>query len=144
MDRAALCALIPHGGSMCLLDGVAYWDEERIRCHSHTHLAADNPLRADGRLGAIHALEYGAQAMAVHSGLLARGHGGRLRPGLLAGLRDVRLHVARLDRTEAPLWVEAQRLMGAGDSFVYRIDVRLGADPAASARATVIVPGRQL
>ena len=36
-----------------------------------SHRAADNPLRAHGRLGAACGIEYAAQAMAVHGALLA-------------------------------------------------------------------------
>ncbi len=141
IDKPALCALIPHSGAMCLLDGVDFWDADRIRCHSRSHLAMDNPLREGGALAVVHALEYGAQAMAVHGGLLARDTGLAVRPGVLAGLRDVRLYAARLDDREALLRVEAQRLMVSGDSFLYSFEVYLDQCLVASARATVIVPG---
>lgn len=141
IDKQALCALIPHAGAMCLLDGVDYWDDQRIRCHSRTHLALDNPLREDGTLASVHAIEYGAQAMAVHGGLLAAGSGGALRGGVLAGLRDVRLHVERLDVGDETLQVDAERLMASGNSFLYRFEIRLGTRVVASARATVIASG---
>lgn len=141
IDKSELCGLIPHAGSMCLLDGVDSWDPEQIRCHSRSHLAADNPLREHGILAAVHALEYGAQAMAVHGGLLARADGGALRPGVLAGLRDVRLHAERLDDEPELLQVQARRLLAGGDSFLYQFEVRLGARLIASARATVIASG---
>lgn len=137
-DKQALCALIPHAGAMCLLDGVDFWDDEHIRCHSRSHLAPDHPLREDGVLAAVHALEYGAQAMAVHGGLLARRRADPVRPGVLAGLRDVRLHAERLDDHPEPLQIEARRLMAGSDSFLYRFEVRAGAHLIASARATVI------
>jgi len=41
------------------------WDRDRIVCHSFHHQASDNPLRARGRLPAIHAIEFAAQAMAA-------------------------------------------------------------------------------
>ena len=141
IDKQTLCGLIPHGGLMCLLDGVDFWDDERIRCYSHSHAAPDNPLREGGVLAAVHAVEYGAQAMAVHGGLLARAQGLTLRPGLLAGLREVRLFVDRLDDGAERLQVQATRLMASGGSFLYSFDVHLDQRLAASARATVIVAG---
>lgn len=138
IDKSALCELIPHAGAMCLLDAVEYWDDERICCYSSSHLAADNPLRENGTLAAVHALEYGAQAMAVHGGLLARRRAGTLRPGVLAGLRDVRLHAEQLDQFDQPLQVEARRLLSGEDSFLYSFEVRAGEHLIASARATVI------
>ena len=140
IDKAALCALIPHAGNMCLLDGVDFWDDESIRCHSSSHLAPDNPLRENGTLALVHALEYGAQAMAVHGGLLAREKAAVMRPGVLAGLRDVHLYGDRLDQGQR-LRVDARRLLASGESFLYRFDVYLDQRLVASARATVMVPG---
>ncbi|UCE90426.1 MAG: hypothetical protein JSW10_06340, partial [Pseudomonadota bacterium] len=75
IERDELCSLIPHAGTMCLLHTVEQWDEVSIVCTAISHHEADNPLCSKGALGAVHALEYGAQAMAVHGGLLAREKG---------------------------------------------------------------------
>src|SRR5215831_9800765 len=106
---------IPHKGRMCLLDEVLSWDAARIRCRSSTHRAADNPLRAHGRLGAACGIEYAAQAMAVHGALIAasaplastvstqvRGSIGAT-VGYLASVRNVTLNVTRLDDLEEEL-----------------------------------------
>lgn len=108
--RYELCTLIPQSGRMCLLDGVQGWDTEAILCLSSTHLASDNPLRKRDRLAAVHGLEYGAQAAAVHGGLLMRASGATLRRAYLAAFKDVRLLVDRLDIVASPLEVTAQRL----------------------------------
>src|SRR5262250_1492609 len=71
LDHAWIEQHIPHKGRMCLLDEVLSWDAARIRCRSGSHRAADNPLRAHGRLGAACGIEYAAQAMAVHGALVA-------------------------------------------------------------------------
>ena len=73
LDRDWIEQHIPHKGRMCLLDEVLSWDALRIRCRSGTHRAADNPLRAHGRLGVACGIEYAAQAMAVHGALCASG-----------------------------------------------------------------------
>ena len=91
----ALAGLIPHAGAMLLLEGVAHWDATGILCHARSHLDPGNPLRRDGRLAALAGIEYGCQAAALH-GALAAGNGPQ-RPGYLASLRGVALHVARLD-----------------------------------------------
>jgi predicted hotdog family 3-hydroxylacyl-ACP dehydratase len=65
---------------MCLLDEVGGWDDEAIHARSASHRAAGNPLRSDGQLRAVHLCEYGAQAMAVHGGLVARAAGTRAEP----------------------------------------------------------------
>ncbi len=50
-----------------------------------------NPLRLDGRLGAVHLAEFGAQAMAIHGGLKTVAAGGVPRPALLVSVRDLEL-----------------------------------------------------
>ncbi len=123
LARADIEALIPHKHAMCLWDEVLDWDAQRIRLRALNHRDASHPLRSDGRLRALHLCEYGAQAMAVHGGLLAREAGGAVRPGMLVALRDVRLHVARIDDLPGALEGEAE-LLAAGDSsqqYAFRI-----------------------
>jgi predicted hotdog family 3-hydroxylacyl-ACP dehydratase len=111
--------LIPHSGLMCLLDEVVHWDERSIVCMSNTHRDPANPLRRQGRLSAVHAFEYGAQAAAIHGGLRARAAGAIAAPGYLAALRDGRLHAKRLDRIHLPLCICATHLFGDGANTVY-------------------------
>src|SRR5438046_10586757 len=93
INKAEIRTLIPHAGSMCLLDNVFDWNDESIVCVTNTHRDEANPLRRNGRLSALHAFEYGAQAAAVHGGLRARSAGTAAARGYLAALRDGRLHV---------------------------------------------------
>jgi predicted hotdog family 3-hydroxylacyl-ACP dehydratase len=92
LDHAWIARHIPHQGSMCLLDYVEAWDQERIQCRASSHRAADNPLRAYGRLGAACGIEYAAQAMAVHGALLDR-RAVPARVGYLVSVRDTQLQV---------------------------------------------------
>ena len=138
IDKAELRSLIPHAGSMCLLDAVEAWDGESIRCITETHLAADNPLRRDGRLHALHALEYGAQAMAVHGGLRDRADGRPPRGGYLVAAKDLQLEQERLDTVAGPLTVEARQLLADGGSMIYEFDIRSAAGRVAHGRATVM------
>src|SRR5262245_26806280 len=93
LGRDAVAALIPHQGTMCLLERVLEWDRDHIVLATATHRSPTNPLLLDGRLRSIHLCEYGAQAMAVHGGLSAQADGRRAQPGFLVSLRDVQLHV---------------------------------------------------
>ena len=63
-------AIIPHAGDMCLLEQVISFSNEEIICRTQSHLNADNPLKTNGRLSKMHLIEYGAQAIALHVGLL--------------------------------------------------------------------------
>ena len=119
ITKAEIRTLIPHSGLMCLLDEVRQWDDRSIVCITNTHRDPANPLRRDGRLSALHAFEYGAQAAAVHGGLRARSVGTTAAPGYLAALRDGRLHVARLDHIHLSLQVCATRLFGDRANTVY-------------------------
>lgn len=138
IQRDALCELIPHAGSMCLLSGVVEWDEQHIVCLAESHRDPNNPLCAEGGLKALHGIEYAAQAMAVHGGLCAQARGEQSGGGFLAALRDVRLEVERLDGISAPLRIEASEQMRAGGSFIYDFEVSADGRPLLSGRATVM------
>lgn len=138
IGREELCGLIPHAGSMCLLDEVLEWDDEGIRCQSRSHRLSDNPLRCAQGLSSLQGLEYGAQAMAVHGGLLASARGEQVPPGYLAAIRQVELGVDWLHDIDAPLEVEARRLAGEGGQFIYQIRVMIGDRLLVQARVTVM------
>ena len=139
IDRDAILALIPHQGTMCLLDEVMQWDSERIVCTTYSHQRPDNPLRSDSMLRAIHLCEYGAQAMAVHGGLLAREHGQVAKPGLLVSLRAVQINSLRIDKLPDALIVEADKLLDSGSSWQYQFRVRHRDTLLAEGRAAVMV-----
>ena len=126
INKAEIRTLIPHSGTMCLLDSVTEWDDRLIVCSSNTHRDPENPLRHDGRLSAVHAFEYGAQAAAVHGGLRARSIGVTAPPGYLAALRDARLHVMRLDDVVSSLRIYAHRFFGDAANTVYECKVSAG------------------
>jgi predicted hotdog family 3-hydroxylacyl-ACP dehydratase len=138
LSREEIAALIPHAGTMCLLDGVIAWDDAAIRCASARHRASDNPLRHRDRLGALCAVEFAAQAMAVH-GRLAGAIGARPRAGYLASLRDVVSTRARLDDVAADLTIEATRLMGDEERVMYAFAVSAEGHPLVTGRATVLL-----
>lgn len=131
-------SLIPHREAMCLLEEVVAWDAERIHARSDTHRDPAHPLRSDGKLRAVHLCEYGAQAMAVHGGLLARAAGERAAPGFLVSLRAVDLHVERFDDLPGPLDVHAERLLGGDGGWQYAFRVEHAGAVLASGRAAVI------
>ena len=137
LDRAAIAALIPHEGAMCLLDGVLAWDRTSIACLASSHRAADNPLVADARLDAVCGVEYAAQAMAVHGGLV--GDGRRPAAGYLASLRDVTCSVDRLDLLEGDLLVTAELLIADAARVIYRFTLTSEARPLLSGRAAVVI-----
>ena len=139
LERDGIARLIPHSGAMCLLERVLEWDETRILCQATSHLLADNPLRTSSGLLATAAIEYAAQAMAVHGALLAQGAGQAAMPGMLASARSVTLHCLRLDELMQPLDVRAERLAGDDRQLLYAFEVSHAGDPVATGRATVVL-----
>ena len=135
VEPAALRALLPHAGSMCLLHSVTRWSSGEILCSAVSHRAGDNPLRSGDRLGALAAIEYAAQAIAVHGSLRApRGAGPRR--GMLGRVSQVKLAAQRLDDVDAPLAVSARHLAESDDGCSYDFEV--------SARGALLVSGRVL
>ncbi|MBS0571026.1 MAG: phosphotransferase [Proteobacteria bacterium] len=120
---------------MCLLHAIVAWDEAGIHARARSHRQADNPLRADGRLHAVNLCEYGAQAMAVHGGLLARRAGGVAAPGLLVALRAVKLYAVRVDDVPGDLDVHAQCLLAGAEAMQYAFRVEQAGAVLAEGRA---------
>lgn len=139
LDKSQWAHLIPHQGSMCLLDTVLEWDEARIHARSASHARADNPLRSEGRLRALHLCEYGAQAMAVHGGLVAHAAGGRAAPGLLVSLRAVRLLREYADDLLSELDIHGERLLAGAQSWQYAFRIEHQGELIAAGRAAVMV-----
>ena len=143
LDHRWIAAHIPHQGSMCLLDELLTWDAAELRARATSHRSPDNPLRADGRLGAATGIEYAAQAMAVHGVLLA-GDGQPLGVGYLASVRSVRLHTDRLDDIADDLEVRVQRLSGDAAVILYAFDLLAGGRTLIDGRASVVLDAARL
>jgi predicted hotdog family 3-hydroxylacyl-ACP dehydratase len=138
LDRRWIEQNIPHHGRMCLLDEVIGWDAQHIRCRTGTHRAADHPLRSSGRLGIACGIEYAAQAMAVHGALAGGARNARSEAGFLAALRNVQLHVPRLDDVQTELICEATLIAGDRGSALYEFAILSAARRLLSGRATVV------
>ncbi len=141
ITRHAIEAMIPHKGAMCLWDEVVDWDALRIRLRSEGHRDATHPLRSEGRLRAVHLCEYGAQAMAVHGGLRGAAAGGEPKVGFLVALRDVQLHVARIDDLAGALECEAELLAESAASQQYSFRIVHAENVIAEGRAAVMLQG---
>jgi predicted hotdog family 3-hydroxylacyl-ACP dehydratase len=141
LPKTDWASLIPHAGTMCLLDAVQAWDANTIHAISAGHVRIDHPLRGEQGLHAVHLAEYGAQAMAVHGALLARARGIEgVRPGRLVSLRDVRLFEEYVDRLDGHLDVHAECLYADDGGAQYAFHVEHRGRLLASGRAAVIHP----
>jgi predicted hotdog family 3-hydroxylacyl-ACP dehydratase len=139
IGKETLCRLIPHQGTMCLLDAVEQWDDTNIRCMTASHRDATNPLRQDKRLEAICGLEYAAQAMAVHVGILEQDKERRLIVGYLGAVKNLMLRASRLDDVKGDLTVQATRLVGEVNCFIYAFRVSVGRQEFLAGRASIFL-----
>ena len=126
---------------MCLLDSVTSWDVDRIDCRASSHRSPANPLRLEDRLPAVVAIEYAAQAMAVHGGLRALPEQDAA-PGYLVTVRDARLHVATLDDITTDLEISATCQAADATGLVYAFEVKADGRAVAEGRAMVALLAR--
>lgn len=138
IDKARIAALIPHAGAMCLLDEVTHWDECTVSARSRTHLDAGNPLRSEGHVSTLSAIEYAAQAMAVH-GALVGAVSERPLAGYLVSVRKVTCLYSHLDDLDGDLFVEARQLAGDAERVMYSFALRIGHAEVLSGTATVML-----
>ena len=145
LARDGIAALIPHSGSMCLLARLRAWDTQRIVCTATNHRDGDHPLRTRRGLLAPVAIEYAAQAMALHGALIGQATGTPATPGYLASARGVQLNVLRLDDLAAPidhadeLQVEATRQAGDTRQILYAFSVHHAGRLLVEGRAAVVL-----
>jgi predicted hotdog family 3-hydroxylacyl-ACP dehydratase len=139
LGRDGIAQRIPHAGSMCLLDVLEAWDTEGLCCTALSHRDPAHPLRSPQGLLAPVAIEYAAQAMALH-GALTAAPGTPPRPGYLAAVRSVVMHQPRLDTVAGALRIEARRHAAAEQQAIYRFTVSDAAGRLlVEGRATVVL-----
>lgn len=132
-NRAAIAARLPHGPGMCVLESVFEETAVRICCHGRATDADLHPLASDGHLHAVHALEYAAQAAALHSGLRADVQ--QPRGGLVAAVRDLAWDGAWLHGT---LDVTCEQLAADARHCSYAFHVTDAAGVTVHGRLTVV------
>jgi predicted hotdog family 3-hydroxylacyl-ACP dehydratase len=139
LGRAGIALRIPHSGTMCLLDRLLHWSATEIECSAHNQGDAGHPLRSASGLLAPAAIEYAAQAMALHGSLVAA-PGTAPSPGYIASVRNVRFAALRLDLVPGELTVHATRLAGGANEVLYAFRVGDAAGAVlAEGRAAVVL-----
>lgn len=137
--QAQIAELIPHSGTMCLLQALDAWDKQHIACRADNHRDPHNPLRTRSGLLAPNAIEYAAQAMALHGALIGLEAGVPATPGYLASTRGVQLHRLRLDDLPGELHITATRQAGDARQILYAFTVSHAGEPVAEGRAAVVL-----
>jgi predicted hotdog family 3-hydroxylacyl-ACP dehydratase len=134
-------SLVPHAGPMCLLARVIEHGPERTLCGVDP---AQSAVLAspDGSIPIWVGLEYMAQCIAAHAGLLARARGEAPRPGVLLGSRRLRFAAQRFAR-DRELCVEARHHRGERGLVAFDCEVReaSGGPPLVQGRLNVYIVG---
>jgi predicted hotdog family 3-hydroxylacyl-ACP dehydratase len=140
VSRERIAALLPHGESMCLLDGVQRWDKDSIVALSLSHHQDSNPLREQGSLAAVALVEYAAQAAAVHAGLTDTGLVGD-QVGFIGAIKALKLHAQKVPAEAKTLFCEAQCSFNNGSGAIYQFTVRSDLGLIIEGRVVLVTPG---
>lgn len=130
--------LVPHAGTMCLLDRVLEAQAERLV--AEVKVPENGLFSRDGAVDAWIGLEYMAQAVAAWAGWCGRREGKTPRIGFLLGTRRYRSAVARYPVGDV-LQVEVRRSYQADNGLgQFDCQIRRGEAELASATITVFGP----
>jgi predicted hotdog family 3-hydroxylacyl-ACP dehydratase len=136
LGRDAIARLLPHAGAMCLLESVVAWDADSITCRATSHRDPANPLRSARGLSAIVGVEYAAQAVAVHGGLLEKA---TPKVGYLAALREVVSSTGRLDTEPADLEIRATKVAAESGRLLYDFRIEAAGRELLKGRLSVVL-----
>ncbi len=128
MITCELYQQLPHSGAMCLLDRVVAWDEQRICCSTASHLSGANPLRHDGVLPGLCALEYAAQALALHGVLnrQQRAVSGQYEQAYVVSSKQLVFTADNLADVGESLTIKAELTVWHEASAIYAVSVSAG------------------
>ncbi len=100
--------LVPHAGKMLLLDRVIVYDEESLTAELTVH--EDGLFDRDGFIPAWLGIEYMAQAVAAHTGIIDKLEGRPVRMGLLLGTRRYECNTGAF-KTGSRLLVKVKKIV---------------------------------
>jgi predicted hotdog family 3-hydroxylacyl-ACP dehydratase len=139
LDHAWIASHIPHQGAMCLIDEVLDWSANDICCRTTTHRLSSNPLRTLDALRSECGIEYAAQAVAIHAVLSGAPHRAAPAVGMLASIRDVALHVSRLDNIDTDMVIRGTRVGGNAKALMYDFLITAEAKTLLAGRVTIVL-----
>lgn len=126
--------ILPHRPPMLLLDALTAAEAESVTCRATVRAGA--PFVAGGRVSALIALEYFAQAVAALFAYKSRGGAGPFR-GLLLGARDLELAVSHL-RVGDVLDVHCREQWASGPVAQFQCILSRGDERLATGAVTVL------
>ncbi len=136
MTQAPIEELLPHRGTMLLLDRVLEFSAERI-CAQCTPRRDAWYADSHGNMPAWIGIELMAQAIAAHVGLLKRSEGKPVTPGILLGTR--RFEAQRPAFAAGAILRISAAVSFRDESGLAAYDCKIEADNTALARASLKV-----
>lgn len=127
-------SMVPHTGSMVLVDSIVRWDLNDILCKGSCN-KLNHPLRRNGTLPSTAAIEYAAQVTAIHGCLLSGDK--KSKPGFLAKLTDISLFSDVIEVSESPLNIYADLVSRTEQGCIYRFEVHGAFNPIASGQIMI-------
>ena len=126
--------LVPHSGTMLFIERVESWSQTDIITASKSHQNSNHPLRFNGALSSLHLIEYGAQSIAIHCGLLTN----KAQLGFLAAVKNAHFYVNTLDDLHHELLIQSIAKHQSPQGAVYQLNITANNTLLLSAQTTVI------
>ena len=138
ISKNDLYQLLPHRGTMCLLDSVLHWDMKTIVCAASSHRDYSNPLRRPEGVETICGLEYAAQTMGVHIGLTNCSNRGTAI-GYLGSIKTLKVYVPYLDVFNGNLEICSEKKFFQETGFIYTFIIRAEDKDLLKGQASIFV-----
>ncbi len=144
MKKSQICQLLPHSGTMCLIDEIVSWDKEMLVAKTMSHTELKNPLTNEDSLNSIHGVEYAAQAMALHSALIKSEKMEQTKTrGYLASVKNINILQEYLFEKQGdditPLLIKVFVLMAGSQGFSYQFEILKGDQVYISGKITIFL-----
>lgn len=126
--------LIPHTGSMVLVDELTHWEPGQAHCR--LTIKPDSTFVVDGRVNTVVSIEYMAQAVAASFGYQGFVGGEGVRVGMIIGCRRFDIEVPYLAVGD-DLVIAVREVRGQEDISVFECSIARGEESVASAQLTL-------
>ncbi len=129
--------LVPHGPPMRVLEEMLDWAPGRARCR--LAVRAHAPFVRAGRVASVVALEYMAQAVAACLGYEAYLSGGRIRVGMIVGVRKMDMLEPHFSVGDEVI-VDVSRIRGDDEVSSFNGETKVDGRVVCSAQMTIVHP----
>jgi predicted hotdog family 3-hydroxylacyl-ACP dehydratase len=129
--------LVPHGLPIRAVEEMVAWEKGRATCR--LRVRPHTPFVRNNRVASAAALEYMAQAVAACLGYEAFLGGGRVRVGMIVGVRKLELFRPYIE-VGTELSIDVELLRGNDDVSTFRTHIHAGGELVSSAHMTLVHP----